>query len=156
MNADSVNRWLTLGANIGVLFGIILLLVELDQKRDLVRAQIHQDRSDAWVANRFALADSEFVAPLLAKAFASGFPKNMNALDEWTPVELKRANDVLTAYMGDYDNLFYQYRAGYLDEEFYITRAVPSIRALAPWWKKYGLDGTPSFMEEVERIASGN
>ena len=30
MNADNVNKWLTLSANIGVVIGLILLLVELD------------------------------------------------------------------------------------------------------------------------------
>ncbi len=47
MNADNVNKWLTLSANIGVVFGLILLLVELDQNSDLLRSQIHQSRSDA-------------------------------------------------------------------------------------------------------------
>ncbi len=47
MNSDNVNKWLTLSANIGVVFGLILLLVELDQNSDLLRSQIHQSRSDA-------------------------------------------------------------------------------------------------------------
>jgi len=50
MNADNVNRWLTLGTNVGVVIGLILLLVELDQNSDLVRAQIHQARSDTQVS----------------------------------------------------------------------------------------------------------
>ena len=39
MDSVRLNRWLTLGANIGVLIGIMLLLVELDQNRDMMRAQ---------------------------------------------------------------------------------------------------------------------
>ncbi len=39
MNADFVNRWLTLSANIGIVIGLILLIVELDQNRDMMRAQ---------------------------------------------------------------------------------------------------------------------
>ena len=39
MNTDRLNRWLTLDANNGVLIGIILLIVELDQNRNMVRAQ---------------------------------------------------------------------------------------------------------------------
>ena len=31
MNADRVNRWLTLGANVGVVIGLFLLLIEIDQ-----------------------------------------------------------------------------------------------------------------------------
>ena len=98
MNADRVNRWLTLGANIGVLIGIILLLVELDQNRVLARAQIHQDRSDAWVASRFARADSEFVAPIMEKIYAAGYPENMKAMDvvdKLTPEVLERIEEIV-------------------------------------------------------------
>ena len=45
MEPDKVNRWLTLGANFGVLIGIILLVVELDQNRDMIRAQARNDIS---------------------------------------------------------------------------------------------------------------
>ena len=139
MNADRVNSWLTLGANIGVLIGIILLLVELDQNRDLTRAQLHQDRSDAWVANRFARADSEFLSPILAKVYAAGFPENIEAMDGLSPVELSRMHDLFGAFAGDYDNLYFQYQRGYLDEEFYKKRIEPSIRSMAPWWEKFGI-----------------
>ncbi len=44
MKADNVNKWLTLSANIGVVIGLVLLLIELDQNSDLLRAQIHQAR----------------------------------------------------------------------------------------------------------------
>jgi hypothetical protein len=38
MAVDRINQWLTLGANIGVVIGLILLLIELDQNSDLLRA----------------------------------------------------------------------------------------------------------------------
>jgi hypothetical protein len=152
MNADRVNRWLTLGANIGVLIGIILLLVELDQNRDLARAQIHQDRSDAWVASRFARADSEFVAPIMEKIYAAGYPENMKAMDDLTPVELWRMHDVFSAFAGDYDNLYFQYQQGYLDEDFYKNRIEPSIRSMAPWWEKLGITAEHNLEKEIERM----
>ena len=156
MNADNVNKWLTLSANIGVVIGLMLLLVELNQNRDLVRAQIHQDRSDAWVANRFARADSEFVIPVLEKLYAAGFPDNLDAMQKLTPVDRRRVYDVLDAFSGDYDNMFFQYQQGYLDEEFYRTKIETSIRELAPWWKKYAIIGRPSFEKEIDRIMSGS
>ncbi len=67
MIADNVNKGLTLSANIGVVFGLILLLVELDQNSDLLRSQIHQSRSDAMRTSLEDRADSEHLAPLLAK-----------------------------------------------------------------------------------------
>ena len=156
MNADNVNKWLTLSANIGVVIGLMLLLVELNQNRDLVRAQIHQDRSDAWVANRFARADSEFVIPVLEKLYVAGFPDNLDAMQKLTPVDRRRLYDVLDAFSGDYDNMFFQYQQGYLDEEFYRAKIETSIRELAPWWKKYAITGRPSFEKEIDRIMSGS
>ena len=37
-NTKKANRWLTLGANIGVLIGIFLLAYELAQNREAVQA----------------------------------------------------------------------------------------------------------------------
>jgi hypothetical protein len=42
--------WLTLGTNVRVLIGIILLEVEINRNNELVRIQIEQTRSDAYVA----------------------------------------------------------------------------------------------------------
>ena len=50
MDEDKVNKWLTLGANIGVLIGIIFLAVEIRQNTEMTRAQITQSRADAAIA----------------------------------------------------------------------------------------------------------
>jgi hypothetical protein len=42
MASDKVNKWLTFGANIAVLIGIVLILIELGQNADLMRAQLAQ------------------------------------------------------------------------------------------------------------------
>ena len=44
MRSEKVNRWLTLGANVGVLIGILLLVVELSQNREMIRAQTRNVR----------------------------------------------------------------------------------------------------------------
>ena len=44
MDTDKMNRWLTLGANVGVLIGLILLLFEIRQNSDLMRSQIATPR----------------------------------------------------------------------------------------------------------------
>ena len=36
-------RWLTIGANLGVLIGLLLLIAELNQNRDMMRAQVRHD-----------------------------------------------------------------------------------------------------------------
>lgn len=44
MDSDRLNSWLSLGANIGVLVGIIFLAVEIRQNSDLARLQFAEDR----------------------------------------------------------------------------------------------------------------
>ena len=46
MNTEKLNRWLTLGANIGVLFGIVFLGVELRQNNDALQAQTREESYD--------------------------------------------------------------------------------------------------------------
>ena len=48
MDAHWLTRWLTLGANAGVLIGLVLLIMELDQNRDLMRAQTRHELGDNW------------------------------------------------------------------------------------------------------------
>ncbi len=43
MDNHRLNRWLTLGANIGVLIGLLLLILELRQNHEIMRAQIKHD-----------------------------------------------------------------------------------------------------------------
>ena len=119
MNADSLNRWLTLSANTGVVIGLILLLVELDQNSDLVRAQIHQARSDVHIANKLEHAESEFLLPAMLNFEAAGGFADMTAMDDLSPTEARRTKEFFAARHQDYHNLFYQYQQGYLDEEFY-------------------------------------
>ena len=156
MDSDRLNRWLTLIANVGVVIGLVLLIIELDQNSDLMRVQIHQSRSDEHVANRMAVADSEFLLLARLKVKEAGGFANPNAMDSLTPEESFRIEEFLTARHQDYDNLFYQYQQGYLDEEFYEIRVAGAIRVFAPWWRKLNIfeasGRRPSFDAEIQRI----
>ena len=158
MNAEHVNRWLTLSANIGVVIGLILLLIELDQNSDLVRAQIHQARSDNWVSNRIEQADSEFLLPAYQKFVSAGGPTDPSAMETLDPIESARIYRYFEARLGDYDNLYYQYQQGYLDEEFYRTRIEASMKRLAPMWMNMDFLNRirPSFVAEIERLNSSS
>ena len=152
MNADNVNRWLTLGANIGVVLGLILLLIELDQNSDLVRAQIHQARSDAAVVRLEDQADTEYLAPILNKIQLLGGFRNLSSTDDLTPEELHRLRLFMQSRHADYDNLFYQYQQGYLDEEYYQFTLSGGIRIFSHWWDKLEIfenSRRPSFDAEI-------
>ncbi len=68
MKAKRINRWLTLGANFGVLIGIILLLVELDQTSTMMRAQTRNDVSQGIVDLLSLSANNEQLASLIRRA----------------------------------------------------------------------------------------
>jgi len=143
-------------ANLAVLVGLILLIVELNQNSELLRAQIHQARSDSYESFMVDAADSEFFLPAYEKFVAAG--RNAAALDALSPIERARISRYLQGRIGGYDNLYYQYRNGYLEEEFYESRVVESIKINLPAFLELGLINdslvTPSFRTEIERIRS--
>jgi hypothetical protein len=162
VKADKLNTWLTLGANIGVLIGLLLLVVELDQNSDVVRAQIHQARSDNFETFMVEIADTEHLLPALTKLRAAGGPKDVSSLQKLDAIERERVRVYLRGRVMGYDNLHYQYKSGFLEEEFYKIRVEGSIRAQAPLWSELGLINlgadnprvSPSFAAEIERVLS--
>jgi hypothetical protein len=144
---------LTLGANIGVLVGIFLVLLELNQNSDLLRAQIHQARADTHVGHRLNDVESEKLTAIRMKLAENGYPEDPSSV--LTPEELFRYKDYIAARHTDLDNLFYQYQQGYLDEEYYKYRVVCAIWYNAPTWQKLGTfrkNSRPTFRAEIERI----
>jgi hypothetical protein len=108
MEPDKVNRWLTLGANIGVLIGIILLVVELNQNRDMIRAQTRNDISQQLSTRLQSLATND----QLASAVRRGRDGDELTVDEEFQVYL-----YLVANLRDWENIHYQYRHGMFDEQ---------------------------------------
>ena len=156
MNTSKFSRWLRFAATVGVVTGLFLLLVEMDQNNDLARAQIHQIRADSWGVFKLEFADSEYLLPAWSRFQEEGGLGNLDALDTLNRVDRARVVQFLLHRYNDYDNLFYQYQQGYLDEEYYEYRIVPSIRILAASWKKIGVYDVarPSFINEIDRITS--
>ena len=156
MSTGKFSGWLRFGANIGVVTGMVLLLVEMDQNNDLARAQIHQIRADSWGDFKLELADSEYLLISWTKFQEAGGLRSPDTLDTLDSIDRARVIQFLLHRYNDYDNLFYQYQQGYLDEEYYEYRIVPSIRIMAASWKKIGVYGIarPSFIEEIDRITA--
>ena len=107
MDSDRLNRWLTLSANIGVLIGIVLLVVELDQNRDMMRAQTRneiaratQDMLVSWAGN-----------PELADIFVRA-----NRGEELSPSEQYMVAIRNETVLRHIENLHYQYRQGLYDQ----------------------------------------
>ena len=75
MKADAVNRWLTLGANFGVLVGIILLIAELNQNSVLMRGQIFNERAGQGIDLFMSVAESPELSDIIGVEFGSDTPE---------------------------------------------------------------------------------
>ena len=59
MDADKINRWLTLGANLGVLVGLLLLITELKQNAEFAQFQFASNSNALSEEIQLAMLGSE-------------------------------------------------------------------------------------------------
>mgnify|MGYP001818338291 CR=1 FL=1 len=113
MDTDRLNRWLTLGANIAVLVGIIFLAAEISQNTDMMRTQINQSRAELSMDEAESMYNSEYLPEILVKLRQGG---------EISAVERERYNHFLRGLHRNLDNQLRQYREGFLADN--IPRSV--------------------------------
>lgn len=118
--ADRLNRWLTLGANLGVLVGLIILIVEVHQNASLTRLSIEISKNALAADIELSLAQPE-QAQIWVKSYMA--PEQMN------DVELRVVESYFVAYMMQWDYMLQMVRSGL------ITRAEAErhIRNVAPY-----------------------
>jgi hypothetical protein len=149
VKADNVNRWLTLSANIGVLIGILLLVFELAQNREMIRAQTRNDISQQLSARLGLMGSNSQVASVWRRA---------NVGEELSVDEEAQYFLLFVANMRDWENIHYQYRNGMFDEsEFDAERTawrslITNNRAFPRNWCRTRQNYSPSFVAELESL----
>ena len=149
MNTEGWNRWLTLGANAAVLLGIALLLVELSQNRDMMRAQTRHELSMGIVDLLQTAASNEQLADVLLRAHAG---------DSLTATELFQFQMRTNALFRYWEDVHYQYRAGlYDDVEFGRQRdawraSLANSRLGRQYWCNVRSQYSPQFMSEMDSL----
>ncbi len=149
MEPDKVNRWLTLGANVGVLIGIILLVVELDQNREMIRAQTRNDISQQ-LTNRLLLVASN--SQLNSVTLRAGNGEELSAEEE------RQAFLYTSANLRDWENMHYQYRQGMFEEsEFEAEKktwkyVISRNKRFARLWCGTRQNYSPAFVTEIENL----
>ena len=78
MNSDQIGRWLTLAANVGVIAGLILVAVQINQNTAITKAQI---------ANDYYIADMTLELAMMGENPADSFNKAVYAPDEITTAD---------------------------------------------------------------------
>jgi hypothetical protein len=145
---------------IAVVITLVYLAVQIRQSNQAMResrrlalAQTYQMRADALQEMLVRAAESEHIAPIIAKLTGLGYPEDVGSLAELTPLERGRFRLWQIAQQTHWDNMFYQYQQGYLDPEYYEEEFKKRVVRLAPTWAALGLtSGRPSFFAEIERL----
>ena len=121
MKTEKLNSWLTLGANVGVLIGLILLVFELRQNSDLMRAQMSQSRSETTRAGLQSYMDSPYIPAIRIKVEDN---------EDLSREEYIRYNYYFLSFMSNMNNLFWQYNEGHLSDEIPYTVASNTKRMI--------------------------
>lgn len=148
-----------LGA-IGVIITLAYLAVQIKQNthsinenKRLALAQTYQMRADALQGMLVQAAVSEKLGPLIFKLTTFGYPTDLSSLDRITDEERGIFRQWQIAQQTHWDNMFYQYQQGYLDEEYYRDAFRERVRRLAPTWRALGLTGgRRSFVAEIDAL----
>jgi hypothetical protein len=149
--------------SIAVLATLVYLSVQLRQNtrameegKKLALAQTYQMRSDALQMMLVHAADSEYIGPIITKLTGLGYPEDISALEHLSGVERGRFRQWQIAQQTHWDNMFFQYQQGFIDEEYYRDSFRERVRRLAPTWRALNVAGARrSFNDEIEDIMAG-
>lgn len=106
VDTDRVTRWITIGANLAILVGLVLVLVELSQNRLMMRAQIRHDLSMGIVEMLNVPANNRQLSDVLYRAQTG---EDLNGPDLF---QFQLRTNALFRY---WENVHYQYRLGLYD-----------------------------------------
>ena len=151
MKLSSLNDWLTLGADIGVLAGIILLAVELQQNTQMMRSQTRDAMTQKTVDWRYMLAGN----PELSELFANSEAIMMNPEYDANYFSLAALYE---ARLRIWENEWYQYQQGLFDESEFSARLLywgrffrrkPDFGA---YWEGQRANYSESFAEQIDQL----
>jgi hypothetical protein len=161
LNADRVNRWITLLTNVSVVAGIIFLAVEVRQNTDSLDEAQKQAAANAYQSRAFNIASirlssaqsPEMVSAITKFEAAGGEERPSESLATLSPEDYMRIQQYYFALASIYDNNYYQYENGYLGEDRYRNVDSRMIVRFLPTWEALGMDiNTKGFAQEIERL----
>ena len=111
MNLDKFNEWLTLIANLGVLIGIFVVAVELQQ------TQIQMQGESSTMRAEMARQNNALGLELGLRDFTDKIENG----EEHTPEEINKIRTYFNSMLRYYENLHYQKEIGILDDEIWAS-----------------------------------
>ena len=155
----SKSNWKEIAELVGILAivaSLVALVLELRQTQSALLAETYQARAIDAIGELVDVADSQHIAPILAK---TNYGDDLDAVAELDPIDHLRLYHYLRARMIDWDNEHYQYQNGFLNADFFESTTTRSVATWAPRWRALGLtEGREEFRKYVDRVleASAN
>lgn len=149
MEADRLNRWMTLGANVGVLAGIIFLVFELQQNTMATQLDAASNFQNNFSEIELFIAGNPEFAELLNKGREG---------EELTPTDQLRLGVFYGNVLFSWQFTHFQHLSGALDEAIWQgnrvkwSRIIRADRGLFDHWQMSKLEFSPVFNEMVESI----
>jgi hypothetical protein len=139
---ERLNQWLALGANIGVLLGLVILIVEVRQNAALSRAAMEQQKNDVLAEIEFNIAKPEL---------SEVWVKSIRHPEDLTEPEMRTMDAILVALMLQWDHRFQMEAAGLASRADARQHVLNSARYYfgsrfaKHWWSLQapGWEGTP-------------
>ncbi len=142
-------QWIALAANGGTIVGLLLVIVQLQQNRTLMRAQVRHELASTIVELLNTSAGNSQLTSVLRRA-GKGEP-----LTEDEQFQFRLRSNALLRY---WENVNYQYRLGLYDEVEY-SRQKDAWRAtfassigLVKYWSEVRMLYSPRFESEIDGL----
>lgn len=138
-------------ANVGVIVGIVFLVFELQQNREMMRAQTRNELSQGIV---------ELMTLVSTDADLANLRRRADSAEELTEDEAYRYRAFTRAMFRYWENVHYQHRLGLYDQaEFEKQRGAwaryaARSKAMVDFWCEIGDDFSPEFAAEMNGVLS--
>ena len=147
MDSDRLNRWLTLGANVGVLIGIIFLAVELQKNNELLQSEASVTYVDLRRNGLMGLVQNDELLKTMVKSREG---------QELTQVELLRLETYYRSVFVNWEWEYKQFEAGTLDvleqpPELRMRPAVAYYPLMREIWAVQKVAMSPRFVQYMEQ-----
>ena len=152
MNTDRVNQWLTLGANVGVLAGIVFLALEIRQNSELARLQFSEDQQALW---------QEGEMMVFGDSIAAVWAKSVIEPESLTLAELRMLDAYLAFQLSIPSRVLQLEQAGLLDAgttEESVKSAIPFFfdsEFAKAWWEVEGRTWSSDLVELADPVVQG-
>ena len=148
-NSERFTRWLTLGANVGALIGLVLIVLQLRQNRILMQSQIRHDLATGIVELLNSPANNDQLASVIRRA---------NLGEALTPDEEFQFELRSNALLRYWEDVHYQYRQGLYDQIEYLKQKAAWRATLAgsvglvSYWCKVRTLYSPKYRSELDGL----